>query len=510
MIIILDCGSQLTHNIARRVRESRVYCEVLPYSVSLDDIKAKKPEGIIISGSPVSVHDDSAVFYDKGVFGLGVPVLGMCYGMQSMAIILGGKVEKSKKREYGYMKLKLSAKSPLFETIPDDSIVWMSHGDRVIELPPGFSVIARSDNSDIAAMASDDKQIYGVQFHPEVDHTEYGRKLLSNFVEICGCRRSWTPARFVENAVKEIREKAGDSKVIGGVSGGVDSTVASMLMHKAIGDNFIPLLINNGLMRLNEVDEVLSMFSKNMGMELDYVDASERFLQNLRGVLDPEEKRKIIGRTFIEVFQEEAEKQENLDFLMQGTLYPDVIESMSVFGGPSSTIKSHHNVGGLPEKMHLKLIEPLRYLFKDEVRKAGEELGLPKEAVWRHPFPGPGLGIRIIGEITEEKLDILRQADHIFISELKKNSLYYDGATWQAFAILTGSSSVGVMGDERTYEDTIGLRAVTSKDGMTADWARLPQEVLARVSNRIINEIKGVNRVVYDITSKPPGTIEWE
>jgi GMP synthase (glutamine-hydrolysing) len=503
MIVILDCGSQLTHNIARRVREQSVYCEVLPYH----KMPAGKLDGIIISGSPASVHDENAPFCNSGIFELGIPVLGICYGMQSMAHLLGGHVEKGMKREYGRMEFN-AAGIDLFKGIPGKSIVWMSHGDKVIELPEGFSSAGSSANSQYAAMCDLERKLYGIQFHAEVDHTEYGRQIISNFIDICGCKRNWTANKFIDDAVDSIKHKVGDAKVIGGVSGGVDSSVASALMYKAIGDKFYPIFVDTGLLRKNESKEVLEAFDR-LGIKLNYVDASERFFQKLTGITDPEQKRKIIGKEFIDVFQHEAAKFGKVDYLMQGTLYPDVIESVSVFGGPTSTIKSHHNVGGLPKDMNLKLMEPLRYLFKDEVRKVGEELGLPKDIVWRHPFPGPGLAIRIIGDVTREKVAILQDVDSIFMDELKGNNLYYDH-TWQAFAVLTNIRSVGVMGDERTYSHVVGLRAVTSNDGMTADFARLPWEVLGKVSNRIINEVKGVNRVTYDITSKPPSTIEWE
>ncbi|MBT3407257.1 glutamine-hydrolyzing GMP synthase [Candidatus Woesearchaeota archaeon] len=506
MIVILDCGSQLTHNIARRVREFNVYCEVIPYNQKISQTNV---EGIIISGSPASIHDENAPFYSKDIFEMGVPILGICYGMQSMTQILGGIVEKGDKREYGRMKI-IVKENELFKGIPEKSDVWMSHGDRVKKIPNGFESIGISDNSPYAAMQNSSKKIYGVQFHPEVDHTEFGRKIIENFINICECKRNWTPSSFIEETIEKIKEEVGDKKVIGGVSGGVDSTIAAVLLSKAIGKNFIPVFVDHGMIRLNEAKEVLSIFKEKLDIKLNYVDAKKQFLDKLTGVKDPEKKRKIIGNEFINVFLNESKKYGQLDYLMQGTLYPDVIESVSVFGGPTSTIKSHHNVGGLPSKMKLNLIEPLRFLFKDEVRKVGEELGIPKVMVWRHPFPGPGLGIRIIGTISEKKIKILQKCDAIFIEELKDNDLYYDGKTWQAFAVLTASKSVGVMGDERTYENTIALRAVTSNDGMTADWAHLPYDVLGKISNRIINEVKGVNRVVYDITSKPPGTIEWE
>jgi GMP synthase (glutamine-hydrolysing) len=508
MIVILDCGSQLTQNIARRIRENNTYCEIIPYYKAIG-IK-KNLEGIIIAGSPASVYDRGAPLYSADVFAMGVPVLGICYGMQSMAYLLEGKVEKGSKREYGRMRLSVTESNDLFRNIPTDSNVWMSHGDRVLNLPPGFKIIAKSENSPAAAMFNPSNNLYGVQFHPEVDHTEFGRQILSNFLDICKAKRDWTPESFIEQTINEIRQTVGDGKVIGGVSGGVDSNVAAVILHRALGSNFYPILVNNGLLRKNEAEEVIETFKKTMGISLNYVDASDRFLDKLKDIVDPEQKRQIIGHEFIYVFQEEAERFGKLDYLMQGTLYPDVIESVSVFGGPTSTIKSHHNVGALPKEMNLKLIEPLRYLFKDEVRHIGEKLGLPKYAVWRHPFPGPGLAIRIIGDITRPKLDLLRQADEILVDELKTNDLYYDGHSWQAFAVLTGNQTVGVMGDERTYQHTVALRVVTSNDGMTADWARLPYEVLANISNRVVNEVKGVNRVVYDVTSKPPSTIEWE
>jgi len=511
MIIILDCGSQLTHNIARRVREQNVYCEVLAYNHDVADIKAKKPEGIIISGGPADVNDEKAPLCSREIFELDVPVLGICYGMQTMGKLLGGKVSSADSREFGKAELEVTdPANPLFKDIPLKSIVWMSHGDHVAKMPEGFINSGKSSDIDNASMYDASKKLFAVQFHPEVDHTEHGRKVLSNFIDICGCNRDWTTQSFIEDSVKNIKDMVSDGKVIGGVSGGVDSTVAAALVHKAIGGNFIPVFVDHGLIREGEAEEVRDTFEKNLGMKLNMVDAKTRFFNKLKDVDEPEKKRKIIGNEFIYVFQDEATKFGKLDYLMQGTLYPDVIESVSVFGGPTSTIKSHHNVGGLPEKMHLKLVEPLRFLFKDEVRKVGEQLGLPKEMVWRHPFPGAGLAIRIIGAITEEKIEMLRKADKILVEELMKNKLYYDGHTWQAFAVLTGSKSVGVMGDGRTYEHTVAIRAVTSNDGMTSDWAKLPYDVLGKISNRIINEVNGINRVVYDITSKPPGTIEWE
>ncbi len=509
MIVILDCGSQLTLNIARRIREHNVFCEIVPYNYPVEKIREKKPEGLIISGGPSDVNMDGAPLCDKSVFDLGVPVLGICYGMQMMARLLGGKVASSTTREYGKAELDMTDHdNPMFKGIRQKVQVWMSHGDSVVKLPEGFSNAGRSKGIENAAMWNKKNRFFAVQFHPEVDHTEQGRQMLLNFINICGCGRDWKMKDFIEKSVQDIKKTVGDSIVIGGVSGGVDSTVASALMYRAIGDRFRPILINHGLMMMDEARQVRETFRKNLGHEMFYRDASKKFLSELKGVKDPEQKRKIIGRVFIEVFTEEAKKHSDAKFLMQGTLYPDVVESQSAFGGPTSVIKSHHNVGGLPEKMHLKLIEPFRYMFKDEVRKIGEILGLPKEIVWRHPFPGPGLAIRIIGDVTDEKLAIVRQADRIFQDELKATGQYYK--IWQAFAVLLPVRTVGVMGDERTYERVIALRAYTSSDTMTADWARIPYDILEKISTRIINEIKGVNRVVFDISQKPPATMEWE
>ncbi len=509
MIVILDCGSQLTMNIARRVREHNVFCEILPYNLPVEKLIEKKPEGLIISGGPSDVNAERAPLCDKEIFSSEVPVLGICYGMQMMAKLLGGKVASSTTREYGRAELEITTQAnPLFKGINNQIQVWMSHGDSVVKLPEGFSNAGRSSGIENASMWNEKKNYFAVQFHPEVDHTEQGRQMLLNFIRICGCKQDWKMEDFIEKSVKDIRKIVGDSIVIGGVSGGVDSTVASALMHKAIGGRFRPILINHGLMMMDEADEVRKMFKKSFGHEINYRDASKRFLSELKGVKDPEQKRKIIGRVFIEIFTEEAKKHSDAKFLMQGTLYPDVVESQSAFGGPTSVIKSHHNVGGLPEEMHLKLIEPFRYMFKDEVRKIGEILGLPKEVVWRHPFPGPGLAIRIIGDVTVEKLSIVRQADRIFQDELRSTGQYYK--IWQAFAVLLPVRTVGVMGDERTYERVIALRAFTSSDTMTADWAKIPYDILEKISSRIINEIKGVNRVVYDISQKPPATMEWE
>jgi GMP synthase (glutamine-hydrolysing) len=506
-ILVLDFGSQYTQLIARRIRELGVYSEIKPYSAPLEEIESAKPKAVILSGGPASVWDDNSPTVDKGLFDLGIPILGICYGMQLTAQLLGGIVERSKVREFGPATLKITDGFDLLSGIPDKSDIWMSHGDRVLELPPGFESIAESENSPRAAMKNREMKIYGTQFHPEVVHTKFGREILSNFLfRIAGCKGDWTPKSFVETAIKDIRQKAGNATVICGLSGGVDSAVAAVIIQRAIWDKLRCIFVDTGLLRLNEAEEVVESF-RHMGLNLVHVDASERFLNRLRGVTDPEKKRKIIGEEFVNVFEEEASKIKDARFLAQGTLYPDVIESVSV-KGPSATIKSHHNVGGLPEKMNLKLIEPLRELFKDEVREVGRELGVPDEILSRHPFPGPGLAIRIIGEIDEERLGILRQADRIFIEEIKKGGVYDE--IWQAFCVFVPVKTVGVMGDERTYENVIALRAVTSLDGMTAKWARIPYDLLEKISVRIINEVRGVNRVVYDISTKPPSTIEWE
>jgi GMP synthase (glutamine-hydrolysing) len=506
-ILVLDFGSQYTQLIARRIRELGVYSEIKPYSTPLEEIERAKPRAVILSGGPASVWDDNSPTVDKGLYELGIPILGICYGMQLTAQLLGGIVERSKVREFGPATLKITDGFDLLSGIPDKSDIWMSHGDRVLELPPGFESIAESENSPRAAMKNREMKIYGTQFHPEVVHTKFGREILSNFLfKIAGCKGEWTPKSFVETAIKDIRQKAGNATVICGLSGGVDSAVAAVIIQRAIWDKLRCIFVDTGLLRLNEAEEVVESF-RHMGLNLVHVDASERFLNRLRGVTDPEKKRKIIGEEFVNVFEEEASKIKDARFLAQGTLYPDVIESVSV-KGPSATIKSHHNVGGLPEKMNLKLIEPLRELFKDEVREVGRELGVPDEILSRHPFPGPGLAIRIIGEIDEERLGILRQADRIFIEEIKKGGVYDE--IWQAFCVFVPVKTVGVMGDERTYENVIALRAVTSLDGMTAKWARIPYDLLEKISVRIINEVRGVNRVVYDISTKPPSTIEWE
>ncbi|NPB07934.1 MAG: glutamine-hydrolyzing GMP synthase [Aquificae bacterium] len=505
-VLVINFGSQYVQLIARRVRELGVYSEIVSWDVSLQEIKEKNPYGIIFSGGPASVYQEGAPLPDPRIYQLGVPVLGICYGLQVIAHQLGGRVEPSEKQEYGRAKLRIVKRDKIFKGIPDETDVWMSHADKVVELPPGFETLAVSDNSPHAVIANRERTIYGFQFHPEVVHTRYGKEFLRNFLyEVCRAERNWEMGNFIEEKIEEIRRTVGDSRVVAALSGGVDSTVAAVLTHRAIGDRLHCFFIDHGLLRLGEREEVERNLRK-LGLPLTVVDASREFLSRLRGVEDPEEKRKIIGRTFIEVFEREASKIEGAEFLLQGTLYPDVVESAGIKG--SAKIKTHHNVGGLPERMKLKLLEPFRELFKDEVRKIGELLGIPKEILGRHPFPGPGLAIRIIGEVNEEDLATLRKADAIFIEELKKEGLY--DKVWQAFAVLLPIRSVGVMGDVRTYEKVVALRAVESVDGMTADWARLPYDFLDRVMRRIINEVKGINRVVYDISSKPPSTIEWE
>ena len=509
-IIILDFGSQYTQLIARRVRESKVYSEIYPYNISLDRIRELQPKGIILSGSPSSVYDDKSPCIEKDLFQLGIPILGICYGMQLTTFLLSGEVSPSQKREYGKAELIIDAANDLFAgfSVNDTIQVWMSHGDRIKRLPQGFEIIGHSENSPFAAMRDKERNIFGVQFHPEVVHTPQGKEILNNFIfKICKCSPVWTMKSFIQQSIKEIRRAVGDNKIICGCSGGVDSTVAAVLLEKAIGHQLTCIFIDNGLLRKNEFVKVSELLTKSFKVNLITIDASQRFLQNLKGVVDPERKRIIIGHEFIYVFEEEARKLGKVDFLAQGTLYPDVIESTS-FKGPSATIKSHHNVGGLPEKMNLKLIEPFRELFKDEVRELGKELGLPDDAIYRHPFPGPGLAIRIIGEITDENLRLVREADEIILDEMKKSGWYRQ--VWQAFAVLLPIQTVGVMGDERTYEKVVAVRVVQSIDAMTADWAKLPYDLLGTISNRIINEIRGINRIVYDISSKPPSTIEWE
>ncbi|MDD4230103.1 MAG: glutamine-hydrolyzing GMP synthase [Dehalococcoidales bacterium] len=508
-IVIIDFGSQYTLLIARRIRELSVYCELVSHDTPWEKISHLNPKGFILSGGPSSVYAPDAPLAPSYVYSAKLPVLGICYGQQVLAYQLGGKVEPGDHREYGHSLLKLNTiDSPLFAEIPDSSPVWMSHGDRVVEMPPGFTAMAYTENSPVAVMGSKDR-IFGLQFHPEVVHTPSGKTILKNFVyNICGCQGNWTTGNFITESINRIRHEVGSGKVIAALSGGVDSSVVATLIHHAIGDQLTCIFVNNGLLRRQEGERTLRVFRQNLGMRIIYVDATECFLDRLKGVTDPETKRKAIGAEFISTFEEEASKLGQVDFLAQGTLYPDVIESVSSVSKASAKIKTHHNVGGLPTNMTFKLLEPLRFLFKDEVRKVGLELGLPEEMVWRQPFPGPGLAIRIIGEVTHEKLEILRNADWIVMSEIKKAKLY--GELWQSFAILTDVKSVGVMGDFRTYGYLVALRAVTSIDAMTADWARLPYDLLATISNRIVNEVDGVNRVVYDITSKPPGTIEWE
>ena len=509
-ILILDFGSQYTQLIARRVREAQVYCEIHPFNMKLEKVKAFDPKGIILSGGPSSIYDKGAPVADKGVLGLGVPVLGICYGMQYMTYVLKGVVAKAREREYGNAFVTIKDARTLFHGFNrgQEEIVWMSHGDRIDEMPQGFKVLASSKNSPIAAMADLSRKLFGVQFHPEVAHTPKGTRILKNFLfRVCGCEPLWTMSSFVERTVSDLRERIGEERVICGVSGGVDSTITAVLLHKAIGGRLTCIFVDNGLLRRGEAQEVMELFRDLYHINLHRVDASDHFLRKLKGVTDPEQKRKIIGREFIGVFEKNAKELGSAKYLAQGTLYPDVIESVS-FKGPSATIKSHHNVGGLPEVMHLELVEPLRELFKDEGRQVGIELGLPREMVMRQPFPGPGLAVRILGEVTPERLEVLRSADVILLDEIRRADLYEK--VWQSFAVLLPVKTVGVMGDERTYENVIALRIVDSLDAMTADWTRVPYEVLARISNRIINEVRGVNRVVYDISSKPPSTIEWE
>lgn len=510
LILILDFGSQYTQLIARRVREQGVYCEIHPFHLEVEEIAKKNPKGVILSGGPSSVTDEDAPrvapdFYEK----LNAPILGICYGMQMVAVDLGGRNEPAARREYGHAQLKVSSgATKLFNGLPFELDVWMSHGDHVTELPAGFNKTATTGEM-VTAMENDDRRIYCVQFHPEVSHTPLGKEVLRNFLfNVCSCRGDWTPAQFIAEEIEAIRNTVGpDDKVVCGLSGGVDSTVAAVLVHEAIGDRQTCIFVNNGLLRYREFEDTLAVYNKNLHLNVHGVDASKEFYAILKGIEDPEQKRKAIGAKFIDIFDAEAQKIGNVKWLVQGTLYPDVIESVSLRGA-SVTIKTHHNVGGLPEKMHLKLIEPLRELFKDEVRAIGRDLDIPDMILERHPFPGPGLGVRILGNITPEKVELLQQADRIFIEELHNFDVYKE--VWQAFAVLLPIQSVGVMGDFRTYEKTVALRAVTSTDGMTADWARLPHDFLARVSSRITSEVRGVNRVVYDISSKPPSTIEWE
>ena len=509
-IAILDYGSQVTQLIARRIREQKVYCEIIRFDTPAEDLKERAPKGIILSGGPCSVPDEGSPKCDPALFDLGIPVLGICYGMQLTAQLLGGSVRPGLKHEYGKAMMQITRNSPLFKGLAPDIQVWMSHGDKVESLPPGFESVAESDNCPFAAMQDLDRRIYGVQFHPEVVHTPQGREMLWNFAfKICGCSGDWEMSRFVEVTVEQIRKTVGDDHVLLGLSGGVDSSVVAALLHRAIGSQLHCVFVDNGLLRFSEVEDVEELFGSAFGIDLTVARAGERFLKKLTGVTEPEEKRKIIGNIFIDVFAEKARALgKKIKFLAQGTLYPDVIESVSPIGGPSATIKSHHNVGGLPEDLQFELIEPLRELFKDEVREVGRKLGLPSYVVDRQPFPGPGLAVRIIGDVTPERIEILQQADLRVREEIMKMRNHLD--VWQYFAVLLPIQSVGVMGDDRTYENVVAVRAVESRDGMTADWFKLPYEVLDSISNRIINEVRGVNRVCYDISSKPPSTIEWE
>ncbi len=508
-VAIVDFGSQYSRLIARRVRDLKVYCEIVSPDATWDQIARINPRGVILSGGPSSVYDGGAPLAPTWVYENSLPVLGICYGMQVLAHQLGGRVVPGLQREYGHAVLHQNTSvSPIFANLPTSMPVWMSHGDQIEELPPGFASLAYTDNAPVAVMGNE-RNIFGLQFHPEVVHTVHGKTVLENFLyHICGCRGAWTPSNFVKQSIESIRQQVGESRVICALSGGVDSAVTATLVHQAVGDQLTCIFVNNGLLRLEEPERVLDTFRRNLRLNLVYVDASERFVNRLSGIIDPEEKRKAVGEEFIHVFDEAALELENTEYLAQGTLYPDVIESRTPENKTAARIKTHHNVGGLPEDMKLKLIEPLRYLFKDEVRDVGIALGLPQEMVYRQPFPGPGLAIRIMGEVTQEKLEILRRCDWIVIDEIKAANLYHQ--LWQSFAVLTDSRSVGVMGDYRTYSHVVAIRAVSSEDAMTADWVRLPYDVLARISSRIVNEVPDINRVVYDITSKPPGTIEWE
>jgi GMP synthase (glutamine-hydrolysing) len=509
MIIIIDFGSQYNQLIARRVRENHVFCRIEAPEAGLESIRRHSPQGIILSGGPASIYEAGSPKMDPVVFKLGIPVLGICYGMQFMVAALGGRVERARKREYGFAELSVTASGGLFKGIDRTTTCWMSHGDSIKKLPRGFKPAASTANTSFAAASDDRRRLLGVQFHPEVDHTPMGGAMLKNFLfDICGCKRSWTMKSFAKESIDDIRRTVGDKRVILGLSGGVDSSVAAVLIHQSVGKRLTCIFVDNGLLRKNEGVQLKHTLKQHLDISIRFVNAAALFLRALRGVTDPERKRKIIGRVFMEVFEAEARKIRGAEFLAQGTLYPDVIESVSAFGGPSSVIKSHHNVGGLPKRMQLKLVEPLRYLFKDEVRQLGQQLGLPEKLIWRQPFPGPGLAIRVLGEITRRRLNILRDVDEILLDEIREAGFYRK--LWQSFAVLLPIKSVGVMGDARTYENIAAIRAVTSRDAMTADWARIPHDVLGRISNRIINEVDGVNRVVYDISSKPPSTIEWE
>ena len=509
MILIIDFGSQYNQLIARRVRENHVYCLIEPPTIKVNAIRRLNPDGIILSGGPSSIYEKSSPKVDPAVFKLDIPVLGICYGMQFMMSALGGAVKRAGRREYGFAELNILRPTGVFDGIQKKTQCWMSHADSIQRLPAGFTISASTENTAVAAVSHRSRSLMGVQFHPEVAHTPQGKKMLRNFLfGVCGCKRSWSMKSFAKDAIEDIRQMVGDKKVILGLSGGVDSSVTAILLHKSIQNQLTCIFVDNGLLRKNEADKLKIILNQHLDINIRFVNAGARFLKALAKVTDPEKKRKIIGRIFMEVFEAEAKKIKGAEFLAQGTLYPDVIESVSAFGGPTSVIKSHHNVGGLPKKMKLKLIEPLRYLFKDEVRLLGRELRLPDDLVWRQPFPGPGLAVRVLGEITRRRLRILRDVDDVLLEEIK-NAGYYK-KLWQAFAVLLPLKSVGVMGDQRTYENIVAIRAVTSKDAMTADWAKLPHKLLGKISNRIINEVDGVNRVVYDISSKPPSTIEWE
>ncbi len=510
MILIIDFGSQYNQLIARRVRESHVYCQIEPPNITIDYIRSLKPEGIILSGGPSSIYEKDSPRIDKAIFDLKIPVLGICYGMQFMIDALGGTVKRAEKREYGFAELKVKRPEGLFlKGVDKETKCWMSHGDSIENLPEGFTITASTENTKVAATVNTSKNLFGLQFHPEVEHTPQGKKMLRNFIfDVCGCKPTWTMKSFAKDSIAQIRETVKEKKVILGLSGGVDSSVAALLVHKAIGKNLTCIFVDNGLLRKNEAEKLKKILKQHFEVNIRFVSAKAKFLNALADVTEPEKKRKIIGRVFMEVFDDEAKKIKGAEFLAQGTLYPDVIESVSAFGGPTAVIKSHHNVGGLPIKMKLKLVEPLKYLFKDEVRLLGKELGLPDELIWRQPFPGPGLAIRIVGKITPKRLLILREADAVLLDEIRISGYYRK--LWQSFAVLLPIKSVGVMGDRRTYENILAIRAVTSIDAMTADWAKLPHKLLGKISNRIINEVDGVNRVVYDISSKPPSTIEWE
>ncbi len=509
MILVIDFGSQFNQLIARRVRENKVYCRIAPPDITADQIMELAPEGIILSGGPSSIYEKNSPKADRAIFKLGIPILGICYGMQFMIHALGGNVKQAKKHEYGFAALHVKRRIGLFAGIDKETVTWMSHGDAIDALPKGFVITASTSNTKVAAVAHSRKRFFGFQFHPEVEHTQKGLKMISNFLfGVCGCKRSWTMQSFAKDTIAKIKTEVGDKKVILGLSGGVDSSVTALLIHKAIGRKLTCIFVDNGLLRKDEGSQLKKNLKHHLDINIRFVGAKTRFLKALSKVSDPEKKRKIIGKVFMDVFEAEAKKIKGADFLAQGTLYPDIIESQSAFGGPTSVIKSHHNVGGLPKKMKLKLIEPLKFLFKDEVRILGKQLGLDPGMVWRQPFPGPGLAIRIIGQITNKRLSILREVDAVLQEEIRSAGFYKK--LWQSFAVLLPLKSVGIMGDSRTYENIVAIRAVTSKDAMTADWARLPHKLLGVISNRIINEVRGVNRVVYDISSKPPSTIEWE